>query len=86
MQTENEYFGTTLKIFENGLNFGDVLEKGGIKPSSTDVYKVSIIIIISAATGVVYSIPMSTPHVGSCVGVQLQVYSAIQTIRVYWQW
>ena len=63
MQTENEYFGTTLKIFENGLNFGDVLEKGGIKPSPTDVYKVSI--ITSAVTGVVYSIPMSTPHVAA---------------------
>ena len=42
MQTENEYFSTVLKIFESGLNFGDVLEKGGIKPSSTDTYKVSI--------------------------------------------
>ena len=41
MQTENEYFSTVLKIFENGLNFGDILEKGGIQPSSTDTYKVS---------------------------------------------
>ena len=42
MPTENEYFGTVLKIFENGLNFGDVLDRGGVKPSSTDTYKVSI--------------------------------------------
>jgi hypothetical protein len=48
MQTENEYFSTTLKIFESGLNFGDVLQKGGVSPSSTDMYKVSI----PAATGV----------------------------------
>ena len=41
MQTENEYFSTVLKIFESGLNFGDILEKGGIRPSSTDTYKVS---------------------------------------------
>ena len=41
MQTENEYFSTVLKIFESGLNFGDILDKGGIKPSSTDTYKVS---------------------------------------------
>ena len=56
MQTENEYFNTVLKIFESGLNFGDVLEKGGIKPSSTDTYKVSI----CPPPLVCYSIPMCT--------------------------
>lgn len=41
MRTEDAYFGTVLKIFEGGLNFGDVLDKAGIRPSSTDTYTVS---------------------------------------------
>ena len=42
MNTEYEYFNTVLKVFEGGLNFGDVLEKGGVSPSSTNTYSVSL--------------------------------------------
>ena len=41
MTTESDYFGTVLKIFEGGLNFGDILQSGGITPSSSDTYTVS---------------------------------------------
>ena len=41
MDTESAYFSTVLKIFEGGLNFGDVLEKAGVTPSKTDTYTVS---------------------------------------------
>ena len=42
MTTENTYFSTVLKVFEGGLNFGDVLHEAGIHPSLSDTYTVSV--------------------------------------------
>lgn len=69
MQTENEYFSTVLKIFESGLNFGDILEKGGIQPSSTDTYKVitSVWHSCHVHAGVFQNTPSCTPPFKLCL-------------------
>ena len=40
LSTEHDYFSTVLDLFAQHLNYGDILDSHGIKPSNTTTYKV----------------------------------------------
>ena len=40
LSTEHDYFSTVLDLFEQHLNYGEILDSHGVKPSNTTTYEV----------------------------------------------
>ena len=58
LNTQSKYFGKGLDLYENGLNFGDILKNADIRPSQNNDYSVCNSHCYNYTALIKFSLPM----------------------------